>query len=86
MKPLPVFGLEACLILRCPLECNDTIKRAGLHAAEAQAAGCRHFSVLVSDINIERTGSLGLAVLALLAFGPVVADAPEASLAGKSAI
>ena len=54
--------------LRGSLKRYDLFKRACFHAAEAEAAGCRHLIVLIADINIKWARFLSLAYLALLAF------------------
>ena len=45
----------------------NTIKRTGFHTAETETAGCRHFIILLTDINVEWACFLCLAHLALLA-------------------
>ncbi len=67
---MPVFAssFKPRFFSRVALIGYNAIKGAGFHAAEAQAAGCRHFIVLIADIDIERACLFSLADFAVFAF------------------
>ena len=67
-------------------ERNDAIKGAGFHAAEAEAAGGRHFIILVADVDKEWAFLFGLAFFALLAFVFIETDSPEAAMGAQGPV
>ena len=72
--------LHPGLFFRRPSEAYHTFEGTCLHAAEAEAAACGHFIILVADIDEKGACLLGLANLALFAQGFVEPQAPEASV------
>ena len=75
--------LYPCLLFRRPPEADNTFEGTCFHAAEAEAAACGHFVVLVADVDEKGTCLLGPANLALFAQGFVEPKPPEASMSGK---